>query len=695
MFTPQNKVSKVRRSVLKTVLLSHLLTVSLAPYAQADNDVSAIFERQVYEDQYKSGMQRVHAKGFDVDLSHLSGKKDAFSSVKSHTYSKDEIGQILDSILADLSVHSVTQSSVSVKDTENAEAEGEKLFVDHTPSITPLAMPPAVDSDLKDEAECAAKNQTDDSLLDLVADFNALHISDARAVSANGDEDDSKNPKNSLPSHAHDVMMDEDKVEAEVKFLTRAEMIEVVKSNPKLFLRTLIDNKASFEDFQAVLLEICPNAHKKLYDAKMIDTRIYDQSLVASIVFGTAGVLTDVFAMEWFKQSLYNKTLIEGMVPLMQKTGNWVGEKVANTLVGKVLSMSENFLSQMIKKGLSVAVGDAVQVELFKWAPQLAQTIVDQTVMRASKVLKLGAKKAVNFLSKGEKLVDKDLDQPTPEIKKVSVLEAFWDTVAMSDEMTSDEVEQVLSLMNPTAFWILEEENLSQHNANSEFWKSDAWKAMKLGGTFMRDVGFSFALSPIFAIVAKRFVANYLISNVCQPISDYIAKNYYVDWALAEKAAGNMAGVRAELDVLKLGIDPAYIPTSGLRELPVISNLIDGVDYAKDGIKGILGYIFSENFLKHIPVVGAPDPIAELDMVAKLYWDQTLIGVADGVAQAAYHPTMEAIGVVVEQAKDKLSQPKQKRVRKQRKFFDPSAGSKKEPSTYDHYDPKTGALSND
>ncbi|MGN6670016.1 MAG: hypothetical protein ACTHJ4_00555 [Candidatus Nucleicultricaceae bacterium] len=693
MFTPQNKVSKVRRSVLKTVLLSHLLTVSLAPYAQADNNVSTLFEHQVYEDHDKLGMQRMHTKGLDVDLSHLSGKKDAFSSVKRQKYPKDEINEILDSILADLSVHSVGQPTVAAKNIENTEAEVEKPFADQTPSMTPLTLPSAVDSALKDEAELAAKKQTDDGLLDLVEDFSALRISDAPIVATDGEEDDSRNPKNSVPSPALDIVMDEDT--AKVKFLTRAEMIDVVKSDPKLFLKTLIDNKASFEDFQAVLLEIAPNAHKKLYDAKMIDTRIYDQSLSASIIFGVAGVLTDVFAMEWFKQSLYNKTLVEGMVPLMHKTGNWVGEKVADTLIGKVLSMSENFLSQMVKKGLSVIVGDAVQVELFKWAPQLAQTIVDQAIMRVSKAVKLGAKEAVSFFSKDEKLVDKDLDQPTPEIKKVSVLEAFWDTVAMSSEMTSDEVEQVLSLMNPTAFWILEEENLSQHKANSEFWKSDAWKAMKLGGTFVRDVGLSFALSPVFAIVAKRFVANYLISNVCQPLSDYIAKNYYVDWALAEKAAGNMAAVRAELDVLKMGIDPAYIPTSGLRELPGISTIIDSVDYAKDGIKGILGYIFSENFLKHIPIVGAPDSIAELDMVAKLYWDQTLIGVADGVAQAAYHPTMEAVGVVVEKAKEKLSEPKQKRVRKQRKFFDPSAASKKEPSTYDHYDPKTGALTND
>lgn len=690
MFTPLKKVSTVRKSVLKTVLLSHLLTVSLAPYAQAENNASAIFESQSYENHFRQSMPISYSKRLDrSDTELLSGKSPAYSAKD-----LDRVTEIVGSILADLSVHSMTKASEATKKSEDTEEVIKQPFVDQTPATMEVVLPTAIDDvDLRKEAERVAQDRIDRSITDLESGFKALSISEEMSVAADGEEDDSKNQKNYTPLFAIEPLEEQD--DKKLKILSRAEMVEVVKANPQLFLKTLIENKASFEDFQAVLLEIAPNAHRKLYDAKMIDTKIYDQPMIASIIFGTAGVLTDVFAMEWFKQSLYNKTLIQGMIPVMQQVGDWAGEKVANTFVSKVLSLSENFFSELLKKGLGTVVSDAVKVELFKWAPRLAQIVVDQTTMRTSQAIRWGAKKAVGLFSAEEKLVDSDLDKPAPEIKKVSVLEAFWDTVAMSAEMNTDEVEESLSLLNPTAFWILEEENLSQHRANSDFWKSNAWKAMKFGGTFARDVGLSFALSPIFSILAKRLVANYLISNVCQPLSDYITKNYYVDWAIAEKAAGNMPAVRAELDILKMGLDPQHIPTSGLRELPVISTLLEGVDYAKEGFSHLLGNIFPENLRKLIPVVVSPDAITELDMVAKLYWDQTLVSVADGVTHAAYHPTMEAASVVLEKTKEKLSTPKQKRVRKQRKFFDPSASSKKEPSTYDHYDPKTGVLSNE
>ncbi|MBX9697187.1 MAG: hypothetical protein K2X53_03785, partial [Alphaproteobacteria bacterium] len=242
----------------------------------------------------------------------------------------------------------------------------------------------------------------------------------------------------------------------------------------------------------------------------------------------------------------------------------------------------------------------------------------------------------------------------------------------------------------------------------NEFWNSSACKGMKLAGSFARDVGFTFAFSPVFSFVAKRFVQDVLISKVGQPVSEFITQNYYVNWAIEQKAAGNLAAVRAEIDMLKLAMDPNFIPTSSLRELPVLSTIADSIDGIKERVQSVFGLVFSKEAMNHVPILGAPGPVEQIDMIAKLYWDQMAISAVDSAVESAYHPVTAGVSAIASTVKAKLkdtqviavtesdSSAEKKRVRKQTQFFDPTAsGHGTDPSTYDHYDPKTGILSND
>lgn len=704
MSAPSIKPKRLQRSILSVVMLSHLLTVSITPFAQAYNHGELLVESTWDQLQSKSMAHSTY-----VDLISSETKATQKRLKKSSRLERDAINALALKIIEEFKQSAAQAKSTRVDmhdsiipsiEHETIEPEGETTSKAAI-KVQKIDIPDQDDVDSIPESEPALgqKLQAQKILDHIDSDMDAATKALSGLTLTSGDDDESRDPLKPSSSHLLDS---EESVETQPsKRLTREEMVSLVKQEPSTFLKTLFENRASFEDFQAIILEVAPAAHRKLYDAKMIDTRIYDQSFLVSLILGTAGVLTDVFAMGWFKQTVQNKALIEGIVPLMQQTGDWVGSKIADTVFEKILQSSQNVLMTMAQKSLEVIVGDAVKVELFKWAPHLAQTLVDHTILSVSKAVRAGASYLSSLVSKkaldASPLKDPALDEPAPEEKVISPLEAFWQTMVQQSEMNAAEVEEVLSLINPVVYNILREENLSTQTLHRNFWQENAWKAMKFAGSFAYNVGFSFAFSPLFGIVMKRLVSNVLISKVGQPLSDYISQNYYVNWALNQKAAGNMSAVRAELDALKMGLDPKYIPTSGLRDLPVLSTIADGIDAAREGLQSALGRVISKETLDYIPIIGAPDTITELDMVAKVYWDQMLIGAADATAQAAYHPAMDGAKALLGAVQDKLSSAnKQMRVRKKRTFFDPTRGGHgKDPSTYDHYDPKTGVLSND
>lgn len=724
MLTPPPKPTRLRRSVLNTVLLSYLITTVLSPYAYAESQCDTLVEfsgEKLFESRMSS---RSHYR----DFSPLMGSKSQFTSKKraSNTLDDDEMQKLIKG-LSDVWIELKSKKTKTseqpiveqVQSTDVLESDttqgGNAMAVD--PSSIP-ALPPLEEEIPQDKnAGALTDSQTNmEKLLQVVEQLeDEARISSPQVLIANAEEDDSKDPEKPKSAHVQDIFVSEEE-EVKSKSLSREEMAALIKATPSNFLRVLIENKASFEDFEAILLEVSPDAHRKMHDAKMIDTRIYDQSMLVSIILGSAGVLTDVFAMEWFKHSVHNKVLIDGLIPLIQKTGDWVGSKVASSILGTALEQSQNIIMTTIQAGLEFVVGDAVKVELFKWAPHLAQTILDHTILKASKLIKQGASALSSFAANKFSTAkiegtepDSKSDEDKLPIKNLTVLQALWDSLMLNPEMSYEQSMSLLSCVVPNAQWILEESNLTDVKLHNEFWKSSTWKGMKIAGNFARDVGFTFAFSPLFSIVAKRFVSDVLISKVGQPVSDYITKNYYVNWALDQKAAGNLAAVRSELDMLKLAMDPNFIPTSPLRELPVLSSIADGIDGIKDRIQSALSWAPRE-FVKHIPILGAPDPIEQMDMVAKLYWDQMAISAIDSAVDSAYHPVADSVGAIAKTVKAKLTDPQviavteaksdssaeKKRIRKQRQFFDPTAGGHgKDPSTYDNYDPKTGILSND
>lgn len=721
MLTPPPKPTRLRRSVLNTVLLSYLITTVLSPYAHADNQCATLVEFSG-ENHFESRMSsRSHYRDFPPFMD----SKNQFASKKraSNHLNEDEMQKLVKD-LTDVwiemkskkpktSEHPILEQVRPMDTLESDTAQGGNAIA-ADPSSSVSVLPPLEEEILQEQS---AGNQADaqtsvEKILKLVEQLeDEARTASPQVVVASAEEDNSRDPEGPKPTHMQDALIVEE--EPKPKSLSREEMVALIRVNPSNFLRVLIQNKASFEEFESILLEVSPDAHRKMHDAKMIDTRLYDQSMLASIILGSAGVLTDVFAMEWFKHSVYNKTLIDGLIPLMQKTGDWVGSKVASTVLGTALEQSQNIIMTMVQTGLEFVVGDAVKVELFKWAPHLAQTILDHTILRASKVIKHGASALSSFVrSKFSKPkregIDSDSksDEGKVPVKNLTVLQALWDNMILNPEMSYEQSMNLLSCVVPNAQWILEESNLTDVKLYNEFWKGNTWKGLKLAGSFARDVGFTFAFSPLFSLVAKRFVSDVLISKVGQPLSDFITQNYYVNWALDQKAAGNLAAVRAEVDALKLAMDPNFIPTSSLRELPVLSTIAEGIDSVKEKLQSLLGLVFSKEVMNHVPILGAPDPIEQIDMVAKLYWDQMAISAIDSAVESAYHPVADGVGAIAKTVKAKLTDPQvvpvtevksdSKRVRKQRQFFDPTAGGHgKDPSTYDHYDPKTGILSND
>jgi hypothetical protein len=725
MLTLPPKPTRLRRSVLNAVLLSYLITTVLSPYAHADGQGDTLVE---FSGENLFG-PRMSSRSHYRDFIPFKDSKSQFAPKKrtSTDLSKDEMHNLIKGI-SDVWIEMKSKKNktsvapivehVKALDALESDATQESNAIMVVDPSSALVLP-SLEEEVAQSKSVTAPTDSDaniEKILDVIDQLeDEARIASPQVIVANAEQDDSKDPEKPKSAHAQDIIASEEA--PKLKSLSRTEMAALIRENPSSFLKTLIENKASFEDFEALLLEVSPDAHRKMYDAKMIDTRMYDQSMLVSVILGSAGVLTDVFAMEWFKQSIHNKALIEGLVPLIQKTGDWVGSKVASTVLGTALEQSQNILMTMIQKGLEVVVGDAVKVELFKWAPHMAQTILDHTILRASKLIKQGASALSSFAASKfskPKIEETDSDSKsggnTSPVKNLTTLQALWDHIILNPDMSYEQSMSLFSCVIPNAQWILEESNLTDVKLYNEFWKSSTWKGMKLAGNFTRDVGFTFAFSPVFSFVAKRFVQDVLISKVGQPVSEFITQNYYVNWAIEQKAAGNLAAVRAEIDMLKLAMDPNFIPTSSLRELPVLSTIADSIDGIKEGVQSVFGIVFSKETMNHVPILGAPGPVEQIDMIAKLYWDKMAISAVDSAVESAYHPVADGVSAIASKVKAKLNDPQviavtelksdssaeKKRVRKQRQFFDPTAGGHgTDPSTYDHYDSKTGILSND
>jgi hypothetical protein len=456
---------------------------------------------------------------------------------------------------------------------------------------------------------------------------------------------------------------------------------EEIAKNPSHLLRILVENHVDYSTAEELLYQYAPAAHEKLSEAYLINTGRYNRSIFSSLSRFAVGFAFDILAVEYFQKTEIGEAITKKLTRSMFAGVNSLGEYL------KDLTQTSYKPIDYVNDYLVDILGTLAKVELFERVPvsSMVQSGLTYLVRTGTEFIK----NAAEFLE--NKLFRSYNPALTRENTSKSSFEAAWIKFVENENAPLKEFEQYLNVFSNSAHSILDNEGLVETNKSSTFQKY-FWKS----ANFLSGLSLSFLILPVAGAWIKPIVSSWLHGKIGVPLSDYIAENYYYQWALGKKVTNfvtngwnkvrGIAGYISELSVSKNGgktfighlVNPfksvyqfvnarlssiETIPTldevrekarhygtavmrlNGIEENPYTGWASGMIDTIKDKLGSFWSWVIrdsSEDIAKK-NMEKLESAAHKLKLAATFYYDHWFAGLADEFVRAAYEPTVYAI----------------------------------------------------